>query len=307
MGIGIDEPIAMETLPGQTGMRYVHYMQSTLGNVVGITDNTGAVVERYTYDAYGAPRFENAGNVPYPPTNQKSAYGNSYLFTGRRYEPWILPLYEYRNRFYLPQQGRFVQRDPNDPYYDTDQLGNPCSYTGLRPNDYLDPDGCDDINLIPAGAKASAEDKGMAAKFDKAELKSDELSVAGHGYDFGEGMIDSNGNDMPVDKLAGMIKNHKKYKANPRIKIRLNSCNTGTQPQVKGQKSFAERLRDALGQNEVTAPNQVIKVAEDGYAHLPGWRSDELYVVFLALDTGCIVPSTGVGPMPPGARKQKSK
>jgi len=141
MGVEIDEPISMEVLPGQVGTRTLHYMQSTLGNVVGLTDNTGSVVERYTYDAYGAPRFEDANNVPR--ANQKSAYGNPYLFTGRRYEPWILSLYEYRNRFYLPEQGRFLQRDPIGAWGDKLNLGNPLAYVGSVPFCRRDPLGLD--------------------------------------------------------------------------------------------------------------------------------------------------------------------
>lgn len=141
MGIGIDEPVCMEVLPGQAGARTFYYMQSTLGNVVGLTNNNGDVVERYTYDAYGAPRFESAANVPL--ANQKSVYGNPYLFTGRRYEPWVLPMYEYRNRFYLPEQGRFVQRDPIGTWGDTLNLGNPLAYVGGGPTTRVDPFGLD--------------------------------------------------------------------------------------------------------------------------------------------------------------------
>jgi len=139
MGITIDEPVCMEVLPGQDGARTLYYMQSTLGHVVGLTNNVGVVKERYTYDAYGQPRFENASNVPL--VNQKSAYGNPYLFTGRRYEPWILPLYEYRNRFYLPEQGRFVQRDPIGHWTDLLAAGNGYAYCGSNGIDYNDPYG----------------------------------------------------------------------------------------------------------------------------------------------------------------------
>jgi len=139
MGIDIDEPICVEALPGQAGTRTLYFMQSTLGNVVGLTNSGGAVVERYTYDAYGQPRFENASNAPL--ANQQSAYGNLYLFSGRRYEPWILPLYEFRNRFYLPEQGRFIQRDPIGIWEDSGNLGSPVAYAWGRPFDARDPFG----------------------------------------------------------------------------------------------------------------------------------------------------------------------
>lgn len=155
MGVEVDEPISMEGLPGQTGMRTFHYMQSTLGNVVGLTDNACDVAERYTYDAYGAPRFEDGDNVPH--TNQKSTYGNPYLFAGRRYEPWILPMYEYRNRFYLPSHGRFLQRDPIGIWGDIGNAGNATAYVGSRPLDWDDPFGLQGgagAAAIPVGATA---------------------------------------------------------------------------------------------------------------------------------------------------------
>ena len=40
-----------------------------------------------------------------------SAFGNVYLFAGRRYDN-TTGLYYYRNRFYDPRSGRFISRDP---------------------------------------------------------------------------------------------------------------------------------------------------------------------------------------------------
>lgn len=136
MGTEIDEPICLENLPGQEGARTLYYMLSTLGHVVGLSNNVGNVVERYEYDAYGAPRFHNADNTV--KTNQKSNYGNPYYFTGRRYEPWILPVYEFRNRFYLPEQGRFVQRDPIGLWTDILSHGNATQYASSAPWDNTD-------------------------------------------------------------------------------------------------------------------------------------------------------------------------
>ena len=41
----------------------------------------------------------------------ESDFKNPYLFTGRRWEPEV-GLYQYRHRYYKPEWGRFVQRDP---------------------------------------------------------------------------------------------------------------------------------------------------------------------------------------------------
>jgi uncharacterized protein RhaS with RHS repeats len=62
-GRALDEPVRLENLGFYPGTGTYWYQQTTLGNVAALTNAAGAVVERVTYDAYGAPRFETAGNV----------------------------------------------------------------------------------------------------------------------------------------------------------------------------------------------------------------------------------------------------
>lgn len=97
------------------------------------TDTNGNIAEQYEYDAFGYPYFfdANGTNLGYSP------WGNRFLFTGRE---WLsdLKLYDYRNRLYNPELGRFIQPDPkefaagdynlyrychNDPINKTDPLG----------------------------------------------------------------------------------------------------------------------------------------------------------------------------------------
>jgi len=72
---------------------------------------TGAVLERYEYDAYGTVHvFDGSWN-----SRAASAYGNPYTFTGRRLDTLDaanLRQMHYRHRYYDPTLGRFVQRDP---------------------------------------------------------------------------------------------------------------------------------------------------------------------------------------------------
>ena len=70
-------------------------------------DYPGNAIERYTYDAFGQATVAD-GNGNYRGT---TAYGNRFMFTGRE---WIAALgaYDYRNRMYSPQLGRFLQPDP---------------------------------------------------------------------------------------------------------------------------------------------------------------------------------------------------
>lgn len=85
----------------------VHHVHDALGNVTALTDASGAVVERYTYDVFGKATVLNASGTALAGT----AYGNRFLFTGRE---WIaeLAVYDCRNRVYSASMGRFLQTDP---------------------------------------------------------------------------------------------------------------------------------------------------------------------------------------------------
>lgn len=74
---------------------YYHY--DGLGSVVVLSDEAGNIVEEYNYDVFGTP-------------NTTSSVGNSYMFTGRRYDVES-GLYYYRARMYNPSLGRFMQVD----------------------------------------------------------------------------------------------------------------------------------------------------------------------------------------------------
>jgi RHS repeat-associated protein len=86
----------------------LRYHLDRMGNVAFILDSDGDGVERYTYDVFGHPAVTD-WNGDNPRT--WSAYGNRFMFAGREYFP-ELGLYEFRNRFYYPAIGRFVQSDP---------------------------------------------------------------------------------------------------------------------------------------------------------------------------------------------------
>lgn len=112
-------------------------LSNAQGSVVALVDATGAIVERYSYDAYGAPAFlepdgtqSTSGGLPI----LASAYSNPFLFTGREYdwEPALFKvalgfagyfsewgqahgLYFYRARYMDPVEGRFTSRDPLSP------------------------------------------------------------------------------------------------------------------------------------------------------------------------------------------------
>ena len=98
---------------------------------MALLDGTGAVVERYGYDAFGAPSFHNGSGSPIA----ASAVGNDRLYTGRQWLP-ALKLYDYRQRLYDPAMGRFLTRDP---VYDPANLGTPYTYVGNNPGAHAAP------------------------------------------------------------------------------------------------------------------------------------------------------------------------
>lgn len=101
-GSGDDEVLARNPTIGATS----YYIQDGNNNVTTLTDGSGAVQERYTYDVFGAPTIQNSAGT----TLSASAFGNRFLFTGREYIA-ELGLYDYRNRVYSPSLGRFLQTD----------------------------------------------------------------------------------------------------------------------------------------------------------------------------------------------------
>ena len=116
----------------------VYYHTDGLGSITKLTSSTGAVLEQYSYDAFGKTTIQNASGT----TITSSAYGNRFMYTGAEL---VAPmnLYNNRNRFYSPSLGRFLQPDPighagdgyniyrycgNNPVNATDPTG---LYTGL--------------------------------------------------------------------------------------------------------------------------------------------------------------------------------
>jgi RHS repeat-associated protein len=116
----------------------LRYHLDRMGNVVFLLDSNGNGLERYTYDAFGTPTVTDwNGNNPRP----YSWYGNRFMFTGREYFS-ELGLYDYRNRFYYPVLGRFLQSDPTG--FDAADM-NLYRYCGGDPMNGSDPSGLETI------------------------------------------------------------------------------------------------------------------------------------------------------------------
>jgi RHS repeat-associated protein len=106
LGESIDRPVAY-VLGGATHW----YSANHLGSIAAVSDSTGAVVERYRYDAHGT----RSELTPSGQTRLGTAIGNQIGFTGRYHDP-STGLLDFRFRQFDSRLGRFVSRD--DEYRD---------------------------------------------------------------------------------------------------------------------------------------------------------------------------------------------
>jgi len=135
----IDEPVAMyrdhnDDDDFADANELLYYATNRLYSVAALLDTSGSVVEGYEYTAYGKVTIldSNFDTTTYT----YSQYGNPYLYTGRRYDDES-GLYYYRNRYYSPNLGRFITRDPM--YYAGGV--NLYEYADSRPIPVADPHG----------------------------------------------------------------------------------------------------------------------------------------------------------------------
>ncbi|MBX3444907.1 MAG: RHS repeat-associated core domain-containing protein [Planctomyces sp.] len=143
-GSYVDEPVLLidRTALGATGAgtdERLYYHRNQQYSITALTNNSGTVVERYAYTAYGQPTILNAAASS---TRTTSDYGNPYLFTARSYEP-DTGLHYFRARYLQSRLGRFISRDPTA--YNSD---GPSAYAMLKssPVDRKDPSGLESLH-----------------------------------------------------------------------------------------------------------------------------------------------------------------
>ena len=105
------------------------YIKDTHGSVIGVTDDTGVIVNNYEYDAFGVQISSDSAPSPF-------GYCGEYLDN----ESGLIYL---RNRYYSSEAGRFITEDPikdgmnwyaycdNNPVMLVDSLG-------LAPGDLIE-------------------------------------------------------------------------------------------------------------------------------------------------------------------------
>ena len=111
-GAGIDSLLAITIYPKTTNSQSQTFypIKDHQNSVIALVDENGSVVESYEYDAYGNVLAvkDGFGNSI---ENQQSAIGNRYTFQGREID-WATGLYYFRARWYDPDVGRWLSKDP---------------------------------------------------------------------------------------------------------------------------------------------------------------------------------------------------
>ena len=111
------------------------YGYDGFGSVRQLTDLNAIVTDNYNYDAFGN-LLSSPGPTP-----------NNYLYRGEQYDS-DLGLYYLRARYYNPQTGRFLSRDPFDGYIDDPVTLHKYLYADGDPINGWDPTGWEDLIAV---------------------------------------------------------------------------------------------------------------------------------------------------------------
>jgi len=105
-----------------------YYQKDGLGSTTALTDASGAVTDRYVYDAFGRILAQTGSTV------------NSYLFAGQQRD--VTTGLDYlRARYMSSAEGRFVSKDSFDGSLNNPISRNPYVYANLNPMLLVDPSG----------------------------------------------------------------------------------------------------------------------------------------------------------------------
>ena len=107
---------------------YTYYTQNAHGDVVNLTDSTGAITKSYTYDAFGVEK------------NIDDTDTNAFRYCGEYYDSESGTIY-LRARYYNPITGRFISRDSYAGKKEDPLSLNLYTYCYNNPLIYIDPSG----------------------------------------------------------------------------------------------------------------------------------------------------------------------
>jgi len=106
----------------------IYLLTDGLDNVRFVTDSNGNISRKYDYDPFGNIRALS-GSAP-----------NNYQFQTQQLDPES-NLYFLRARYYDPNVGRFISKDPVKGILTNPQTQNPYSYSNNNPVNLSDPSG----------------------------------------------------------------------------------------------------------------------------------------------------------------------
>ena len=138
-----------------------YYVFNGQGDVIGITDGTGNMLARYTYDAWGKPlTITDGAGADVSGNASHIANVNPFRYRGYYYDKES-GLYYLQSRYYDPVVGRFINADDSDVLFeDQDNLveHNLFTYCLNNPVNMIDEDGRFAITLsvIAVGALITA-------------------------------------------------------------------------------------------------------------------------------------------------------
>jgi RHS repeat-associated protein len=148
-GIGIDEILYRWS----SASGNLFYKSDALGNVRYLLNGSGALVEQYAYDAFGAATMIDAnGQNPHTVSN----FDNRFMYKGREYLD-ALGIYDFRSRMYHAGLGRFFQSDPIGLSGDPLNLFRFCGHNPLTGSDPMGEDYASDLVNFPASDYVSAD------------------------------------------------------------------------------------------------------------------------------------------------------
>ena len=143
-----DGTLINERLPGATSYNPVYDAQ---GDVIGLLNSTGALVQTVRYGPYGE-NTNTSGTLAYSTTNDPFLFQGGYHTSGGNAGAGNVPnnLYHYGERYYDPTTGRWTQPDPASSTTDF-------MFVGDDPVNAVDPSGEGIIGDIEEAAEAGAK------------------------------------------------------------------------------------------------------------------------------------------------------
>ena len=113
----------------------VYYLTDAMGSVIGLADGSGAEVADFRYDSFGNLRSSTGVEG-----DREELAGGDFRFQGQWLES-TTDLYHFRARYYDPESGRFVSRDPVEVIEYEPESSNPYQFVYNNPRIYSDPSG----------------------------------------------------------------------------------------------------------------------------------------------------------------------